>query len=350
MTAELQTATPETSAERARTLLRLNTAYWQAKVLHSAVEIGLFEFLAQGPATVEEIRSGVEITHSLAMEYLDILVHLGLLERSVDELYSNSDWASEFLVPTAAQYMGGTITQHSRMHYHTWSKLTEALRDGQAKSGMTAHGPDAYPTFYQDLDKARQVMNHFDVFNGFTAEELAGHLDWSQYRSFVDVGGGRGNVAATIAAAHPHLQGGVFDLPALRPLYEELAAERGLAQRLQFHGGDFFANDLPKTDVVIIGHVLPDWPVDQRQDLVNRIFNALDSGGMIVIYDTMIGADHEELPALLQRLNHSLVRGESSSYTVQECRGYLEEAGFHFDRAHPADTLVHDWFVTGIKP
>jgi SAM-dependent methyltransferase len=335
-------------AARARRIVALNTAYFQAKVLQSAVELGVFELLSDRSAGIDEIRAELGVAHRLFKEFLDALVGLDLLEVE-DGRYRNSPLAAEFLVATSPTYLGGTARQHARLHFHAWAQLTEALRDGKAKSAIAQQGPLAYPKHYEDLERARQVMMHMDAHNGFTADELARKIDWSRYKSFVDVGGARGNVASRIAKAHSHLRGGVFDLPALRPLFDELVRSASTADRVTFHGGDFFADPIPESDVVILGHVLPDWPVADRQELVRRAYKAVRPGGAVVLYDAMIDPDERAPEVLLQRINHTMIRDDSSAYSIQEAREYLEAAGFTVERMLAADTITSDHFVIGTK-
>ncbi|UQA92610.1 acetylserotonin O-methyltransferase [Streptomyces halobius] len=343
------TTAPHASVEQARALLSLNTAYHRAKALHSAVELGLFELLAAGPATIAEIRERLGLAHPLTEEYLKSLAALGLLDRD-GASFRNTPAAAAFLVPTSSTYLGGSVLQHARKHYHVWAGLTTALREGGADSGAEAHGPEAYPQHYADPDRARQVMAHFDTFSTFTAKELACRVDWERYRTFVDIGGARGNLASRLALAHPHLSGTIFDLPALAPLCAELVAERGVEGRVGFQGGDFRTDPLPTADAVVIGHVLPDWPLSVRRKLLARIFDALPSGGALVIYDLMTDPGTETEDDLLQRLNHGLIRGDSSSCSVQECREAVAEAGFRVRQTERIDNLLGDWLVVALKP
>ena len=42
----------------------------------------------------------------------------------------------------------------------------------------------------------------------------------------------------------------------------------GLADRLRFTGGDFFADPLPQADVLVMGHILHDWDLDEKRMLL----------------------------------------------------------------------------------
>jgi hypothetical protein len=70
-----------------------------------------------------------------------------------------------------------------------------------------------------------------------------------------------------IALKHRHLTGGNFDLPVVGPIFEEYVRSFGLHDRLKFHPGDFFKDPFPKADVIIMGHILHDWNLDEKKAL-----------------------------------------------------------------------------------
>ncbi|MGW3496613.1 hypothetical protein [Streptomyces sp. NPDC001020] len=53
---------------------------------------------------------------------------------------------------------------------------------------------------------------------------------------------------------------------------------------------------------------------------------------------------------VLQRLNHGLIRGDSSSSSVDEYRAEIEEAGFRVLQAERIDSLLGDWLIVAVKP
>ncbi|MEV0275032.1 methyltransferase [Streptomyces sp. NPDC050610] len=310
-------------------ITRLNTAYAEARILHSAVETGVFELLAEGPLGAAEICARRELHPRLAEDFLNALAALGLLVRA-GQRYANSEVAREALVPGGPLFLGGRVKAAAQRHYHTWGRLTEALRDGRPKAAM---GLDAMERLYSDPAAARGFFSNMDANNAVVAPQLSARFDWSPYRSFVDVGGARGNVAAELVLSHPHLTGHVMDLAQAEPLFDELMAERGTAGEVTFHPGDFFADEMPSADVVVLGHVLHDWSSEQCQELVDRAFHTLPAGGALVVYDQMLDDDAPDLRSLIGSLNVALLSEGGSEYTAAEFRTWAEKAGFRFDRA-----------------
>jgi hypothetical protein len=328
----------------AQSISRLSTAYTEARILHSAVDVGVFEFLAKGPASEDAIQQALGLHARFARNFLAALTALGLLERAGDR-YRNSAAAAAVLVPGGPVFLGGRVKTASTKHYHIWGHLTEALRDGKPKANS---GPNAFQKLYADAAETHNFLIHMDANNSQVAPQLAEEVDWTGIATFVDIGGARGNVAAHLVKAHPHLRGGVFELPAVEPLFAELMAERGTADRVKFHGGDFFADPLPATDAMIFGHVLHDWSEDRRMDLLGRARDALNPRGAVVIYDQMLEEEAPDLRSLIGSLNVGLITEGGGEYTVAQCRSWLDKSGFAFRYAKRL-SLGNDTVVVAVK-
>src|SRR5208283_4066850 len=139
---------------------------------------------------------------------------------------------------------------------------------------------------------------------------------------FVDVGGAQGCLPVQLALAHRHLRGAVFDLPPVEPIYEEYVSSFGLEARLKFQGGNFFRDPLPPADVLIMGHILHDWDLQQKHLLLQKAYAALPKHGVLIVYDAMIDdARNSNVFGLLMSLNMLIETAGGFDYTPADCRG-----------------------------
>jgi hypothetical protein len=323
-------------------IIRLGTAFCQAKTVLSAVELGLFTALHDGPATAGQLCDRLDLHPRGTTEFLGLLVALGLLERA-DGRYRNSAGADRHLVSGEPFYVGGFLERASQNLYPAWGHLTEALRTGrpQAETDFTH--------MIRDPSKLRRFLGMMDALTGLLAPELVQAFDWSMHASVADIGGARGNLVAHLVKAHPHLEAHVFDLPHLEPFFHEHMTALGLAEKVQFWPGDFFAADpLPQADVLILGHVLHDWAPQERQVLADKAFQTIQPGGALLVYDRMLDEELTDPENLVISLDMLLTTRGGSEYTAHECRGYLETAGFAATSAQPLGD--HDILVIGRKP
>ncbi|MGW2255595.1 methyltransferase [Kitasatospora sp. NPDC001660] len=314
-------------------LIRLTIADCAAKVLHSAVTLGVFDALATGPAKAAQVAERTGLHARMADDFLDALTGLGLLERTGD-LYRNGPLAQAYLVPGSGSYLGGFVELTNETLYGTWGRLSEALRTGEPQHLDPDKGGFVGDR-HQDPGKMKRFLAGLDAYSDRMGAELARRIDWARYGSFVDLGGARGNLAAVLTRAHPHLTATCFDLERTRPLFTEHIGRLGLADRVSFVGGDFFADDLPQADVVVLGHILHGFDTDRRRELLRRVFAAVRPGGAVLVYDRMIDDDRRDPERLLSSLHMRLVSPDGSEYRVGDCQAWLREAGFADGTAEP---------------
>ncbi|MFD9893911.1 methyltransferase [Amycolatopsis sp. NPDC059027] len=317
--------TPMSATPSARPIIELGTAFWGAKALLSAVEIGLFTELGNGQRTAEYLQEKLDLHPRGARDLLDSLVALGMLERE-DGQYRNTDATGYFLDENKETYLGGWMRRASTDLFGAWTGLTESLRTGKPADWGNA---EVFEHIYEEMEGRRSFLAAMDAWTTHIARELAAGLDWSGYREFVDVGGARGNLSAGLVKAQKHLSGTVFDRPEIEPLFDEHMRRHGTAERVGFVVGDFFTDDLPESDVLILGHILHDWNPDERRRLVAQCHRALRPGGILVTYDRMLDDERRRnATGLLGCLNLLVVTTGGSEYTVAECRSYATAAGF----------------------
>ncbi|GLW06782.1 O-methyltransferase [Microtetraspora sp. NBRC 13810] len=321
-----------TDTSRPAGILRLANSFCDAKALLTAVELGLFTTLHEGPAGAEEIRERLGLHGRGLADWLDLLVEVRLLEREGDR-YRNGPGADRYLVRGSDSYIGGFIERSNRNLYPAWGRLSEALRTGEPQSGSdfeaVVNNPHILAQFINSMDALTRVLGPqlIDAYDG-----------WTGYESVLDVGGCRGGLVAQIVKAHPHLSGAVFDLPQMSPFFDEKAAEQGLTDKLSFHGGSFFTDPLPSADIVVLGHVLHDWDEQQRKFLVEKAYESVNPGGVLLVYDRMLDRASSRVENLVISLDMLLVTDGGSEYTVAELRGHAEAAGF----ASVEDRLLGD--------
>lgn len=339
---------PTTDIISPERILQTGFAFWASKTLLSAIEIGLFTELSAGPLTAREIGDRLGLHPRGQRDFLDALVSMGFLERT-DSRYANTPETALFCDRTKPTYVGGILEMASARLFRFWSHLTDGLRSGQPQNEMRTGDPDIFQALYKDTAALEGFMAAMTGLSHAANAEIARQLPWKTWHSFVDVGTAQGDLAVQIALAHPHLEGTGFDLAPVQPIFEAHAARNGLSHRLRFQSGDFFAQPLPKADVVLMGHILHDWDLPTKRMLIGKAFDALPSGGALVVYETIIDDDRSKNTfGLLMSLNMLIETRGGFDYTGEECVGWMRQAGFETITLHPL--VGPDSMVIGRKP
>jgi hypothetical protein len=117
---------------------------------------------------------------------------------------------------------------------------------------------------------------------------------------------------------------------------------------VSFIAGSFFTDDLPKADVLMMGHILHDWDLPTKKMLVKKAFDAVPAGGALIVYESIIDDDRSKNAfALLMSLNMLIETPGGFDYTGADCQGWMREAGFTATRVEPL--VGPDSMVIGIK-
>ena len=330
-------------------ILQIGFGFWASKSLLSAVEMGIFTELAKGPEEFEKLTGRLGLHQRGARDFLDTLVALGFLQRT-NGRYSNAPETDLFLDRNKPSYIGGILEMANARLYPFWGSLTEALRTGlpqnEAKNG---NGESPFVAVYADPARLKGFLQAMTGVSRGANLAIAKQAPWEKYKTFADLGAAQGDLAVQIALANPHLKGIGYDLPEVAPVFEEYATHNGLSDRLSFQGASFFTDPLPNVDVLTMGHILHDWDLNEKKMLVKKAYEALNPGGALVVYDSIIDDDRSKNAfGLMMSLNMLVETPGGFDYTGADCIGWLTEAGFK--DVYVEHLVGPDSMVVGFKP
>jgi SAM-dependent methyltransferase len=327
-------------------IMQLGTGFWGSKTLLSAIELGLFTELAKGPLDAAVLTKRLRLHPRSARDFFDALVALGMLKRTGSR-YANTNDTALFLDRTKPSYVGGILEMCNARLYRFWDSLTEGLRTGQPQNEVKTGG-DFFATLYADPQRLEGFLKAMTGLSVGSAQIIAKKFPWKKYRTFVDVGCAQGGVAVEIALAHKHLIGGGMDLPVVQPVFEAYAKARGITKRLRFHPGNFFKDPLPKCDVIVMGHILHDWDLDEKMMLLRKAYEALTPRGALIVHEALIDdARKQNAFGLLMSLNMLIETHGGFDFAGADCRKWMKAAGF--TRTQVTRLAGPDGMVVGFK-
>jgi len=328
-------------------IMQVGLGFWAAKTLLSAVEMEVFTELAKHPEDLATLTGRLGLHPRAARDFLDALVALNLLERS-DGKYFNTPSANFFLDRRKPSYVGGLLEMANRRLYPFWNHLTAALRTGEPQNEAREGGESFFAFLYADPERLRGFLKAMTGLSRGSNMEIAKRFPWKRYKSAADVGTAQGDLIVQVALANPHIAGIGFDLPEVGPIFEDYVADTGLSSRVVFHAGSFLESPLPRADVITMGHVLHDWNLEQKKLLIRKAYEAIPSGGALIVYEAIIDDDRSKnVFGLLMSLNMLIETPGGFDYTGADCMGWMKEAGFR--EARVEHLIGPDSMVIGIK-
>ena len=313
-------------------LMEVGMAFWPAKVLLSAIELGLFTELGSSAQTGVELQQALGLHDRANPDFFDTLVALHFLERDGDgpgARYRNTAETALFLDRHSAQFMGGFLEMANARLYRYWGDLTEGLRTGQPQNEIKHSGAPMFAELYSKPERLEQFMEAMSGISAGNFQSFAEKFDFSGYRTLCDVGGATGQLSMSVAKQHPHLRCTSADLPGATRIAERKIAAAGLADRVSAVPLDFFSGPLPKADVITMGMILHDWNLEKKMHLIRAAYDALPPGGALVVIENLIDdARRENAFGLMMSLNMLIEFGDAFDFTAADFFGWCRDAGF----------------------
>ena len=132
-------------------IMRIALGFMAAKHLFVASEIGVFEKLSDGPATLDELAAKSGIPRRTLRISADEMVSLGLLQREGDR-YRNSETAAAFLAGNEGPDLRPMLRFWDKISYPAWLDLESAVRSG---SGISASARSSNRSFLPESRRLR---------------------------------------------------------------------------------------------------------------------------------------------------------------------------------------------------
>ena len=313
-------------------ILEVGMGFFSSKALLSAVELGLFTLLGDGPKTGKEIEAKLGLHPRATWDFLDTLVAIGFLARQGkgdEALYANTSETGQFLDRGKPGYIGGSLEMANSRLYRFWGDLTQALKTGEPQNEVKHDGRPMFDALYSDPARLEQFMNAMSGVSKANFEAFAKKFDFSPYRTMADIGGATGQLSCIVARENPHLRCRSLDLAVVKPIAERRIAESGLLGQVTAGEVDFLADDFPKSDLITMGMILHDWNLEKKKMLIAKAYAALPEGGAFVAIENIIDDDRRHNAfGLMMSLNMLIEFGDAFDFTGSDFARWCLEAGF----------------------
>lgn len=324
----------QTAPHSPEMIMKIGMGFMASKVLLTAIQLEVFTILAVGDgmsATALKQRLGLKCTDRHLYDLLDTLTHFGFLQREgllKTAVYTNGADADFFLDKKKPTYMAGILAMANNRLYPFWGDLEEALRTGEQQN-EAKNGEDFFGVLYSDPVRLREFVNAMAGVQMGAFMALGQKFDFSSYKSLVDIGGSGAHLSIMIAMVQPHLKCASFDLPPVERIAKENIAHFNLSDRIATAAGDFFANALPKADVITMGNILHDWDEEKKLTLMRKAYEALPAGGAFVAVENVIDNDRcQNGFGMLLSLNMLIETSTGFDYTFDDFTGWAKTVGF----------------------
>jgi demethylspheroidene O-methyltransferase len=272
---------------RADAAFDLLAGFAYSQVLRAFVEGGLFDILQNGPLSAAAIAPRMGLSDDAALTLLRAGRPLLLSEEAVPGQWMLGEQGAVFASNAGVQAM----VRHHRLLYADLADPLGLLRADRREPTALSQFWTYAGALHGSAERGTQTAEYSQLMAAsqhFVAEEVLASVSFRGAERLLDVGGGHGAFLRHIAAAHPHLELGLFDLPEVVETGAQLLGAAVGAERVTTHPGNFFKDSIPEGyDMVSLVRILHDHDDAPAQGLLGTIRKSLAPGARLLIAEPM---------------------------------------------------------------
>jgi hypothetical protein len=323
------------SSRTATQLLEIINASWRSQAVLAAAELGIADLLAHEPKDTATLARASGCNAPSLYRLLRGLATLGICAERKDGRFELTALGSHLRGDAADSLRSWTIWW-GRYRWPMWSNLTESVKTG--KSGNTlAPGQRLYEQLERDPGIARVFHGAMVELTRLASVEVVRAYDFAGMKRIVDVGGGYGELLATVLEAHPRVRGVLLDLPRVIESVNAKKREDWM-KRCEFVAGDFFQAVPEGADGYLLKSVLHNWDDERCAGILRSCLSAMPKKAKLLVVERIMPPRATRSPhhqaAVWGDLN-MLVGPGGRERTEAEFRALLDAAGFRVRRIVP---------------
>ncbi len=316
-TSERDQVTPER-------LMQVGFAYAPPLIIAAAVSNSIFDSLASGAKSAQQISKETGASVRGLSSIMNALVGLELLKKDSGK-YSLTPESEAFLVSNKPGTLAGFFNLNVTQHVSKWLRLSDVVRTGRPAMAVNQEGEGT--EFFSGLVENIIPMSYASI------QALADELKVAKAKETVrvlDLAAGSGIWGIVLAQKSPHVQVTAVDWAGMIPTTKRITQKFGVGDRFKFIEGDILDVDFGNGyDVATLGHILHSEGEERSRKLLKKTLNALNSGATIVIAEWLVNDERTEpLPSLLFSVQMLVNTEQGDTFSFNEIKSWLEEAGF----------------------
>lgn len=316
----------------------------QSQVLLALVELQVFRRLKAGPMAADDLGRALDVPGDRMQIALQAGAALGLVKRRRDGRFA--------LARKGAALMGvpglEAMIRHHQAFYDDLRDPVALLRgpDETALSKFWPYVfggdvPEAEAGIYSDLMAQSQRL---------VAEDTLRAVSLKTVSRLLDIGGGTGAFLEAAGRTAPKMAMTLFDLPPVVPGAEARFAAAAMADRVTIVPGSFRDDSLPQgADAISLIRVLYDHSDDTVRALLAKIYEALPTGGRLIVSEPMGGGARPDRAGDVYFAFYTMAMQTGRARSAAEISALLDEAGFDRIQIHASARSYVTQVVTAVR-
>jgi predicted O-methyltransferase YrrM len=300
------------------------TSHWISQTVRVAADLSLAEHLSGESLTAGELAEREGSAPHTTFRLMRACVTLGLLTADDDGRFSGTPLLQTLSKDAPGSMRGLALGATLPVQWLPWSEFITTVRTGESQVSAVL-GMDFFDYLEQNPSQARDFSAGLESTTALWLADAARVIDTAAVDLAVDVGGATGSLLCLLQEANPTLRGVVFDRPNIVENAKVHVAKRGLSQRTEVVGGDFFES-VPRADLYLLKFIVHDWDDARAIKILQRCREAMNPGARIVIVEMLVGPVSDPGLGALMDMN-MLANSPGQERSLEEYDALLGAAG-----------------------
>lgn len=314
-------------------LLQMGFGGFVAQAISVAAQLGLADLIHEGPKTASELAEATGAHAPSLYRLLRALASVGVFAEDGEGRFGMTPLATALRSDTPGSIRHGVVLVGQSFHRQAWTNLLYSVTTGRPAFDH-AHGQP----FFDYLGEYPEALAAFQAWmsqaSAMQVPALLGSYDFSPFRRVVDVGGGRGDLLASLLRANPEVRGILFDLPQVVAGARAIE-DSGVADRCQVMGGDFFTAVPEGGDAYLLKMVIHDWDDDRAVRILRNCCDAMAPDGKVLVMEMLVPPGNAPHFSKFMDLNMLVLNQGGLERTEAEYRDLFRAAGLALTRVVP---------------
>ncbi len=302
-----------------------------SQMVATVARLGLADELASGPRSSDDLARTTGVDPGALARLLRASVGLGLFVEVGGGEFALSP-VGEWLQSGERSLRHLAIAMASPGHWRSLERLPDVIATGRP-APYEVLGMSLWDYYRHNPEERAAFAAAMGGISAVVGDELVAHSDLSRFSRIVDVGGSQGILLARLLEANPRATGVLFDLPELVSEADEHLRRRGVADRVEIVGGDFFTAVPPGGDLYLLKHILHDWDDEHALRILERCRLAGGAGSTLLVVERVLGPGSDPVARIADVLMLTMFGGRER--TEREYESLLEDGGYRLERVVP---------------
>ncbi|MEV0637080.1 methyltransferase [Streptomyces sp. NPDC050619] len=323
-------AVPLASSE-ATLMTQMLAGFQVSQALYVVAKLDIATKLAEGPRPIGPLAKETGADEDALRRLLRTLAPLGLFRHGGHDTVEVTSFGALLSTSHPASLRDAAL-YWMETHYQPFDSLLGTVKTGKPAAEIL-YGKPFFEWLAEDSERAALLTGAMANVTGGLRTGMFDGYALPKGQTVADIGGADGTVMAELLSCDPDRQGIVFDLPHVVSDAHEVLRARGLAERIEVVGGDFF-DGVPAADVYVLSYILHDWDDASCGKILGSIARAASPGARLVAIEAVLPeGDAPHLAKMIDLTMLAMLTGRER--TAEEYEALVSDAGFALDRILP---------------